>query len=1182
MTVSSKKSGGDGGYYVSCMTADGTVAVDDYYTGSAKEPPGIWYIGKDINGSRQTDLGIVDGKAFTPENHDIQRFTDLVRGFHPEGGHGLVQNAGSKERVAFIDFCLSPPKSMGLCWGLSTGPLKAKIENVQLQGARTFLDFMSTKSISRQGKGGVERTLAPLRAATFSHGSSREDDPQPHTHCVVFNHCQRPDGTTGALETRLMFKYQGAAASLYHADVAWGMRKLQFGIEIKGNLFEVKGVPSEVLKAFSQRREQIVKAVEKQMSKMGLDPDAAKASRGLLQKATTETRLAKNQLTREQLTALWVDRGAKLGFTEIEVRALMNEGPVVELTKKELLEAARETVAKLTETSAVFKEPALITRIAIELVGRASPQQILETVEAIKPELLQTLSSNRIAGKVQRDELTGEPQLLYTTREWVVLERQMLALAVRMDGAHILKDVVLSDKLSPEQREAAIAATTDVNSVTVIEGAAGAGKTFVMKEISRAYVDAGYKVTGLSGSWSAALNLAKEAELSEKGRAITGWALDVANGNITLGNRDLIIIDEAGMVGARQMKLVLEIAEKAGAKVIPLGDTKQQQSVASGPALRVITAEIGSKHLNVIRRQHRMEDRVAVAEFFDGHAKEGLAPHIARGAVHITQGEEATHAKMVADWQASHSRKKGDEVQFHRDGEDLKGVIDRVDGDKWHVRTATGEMYEVLNTHLMIAVDKVSVSELNRLAHEARRDAGELGKGQLFHTMDCKTAEDRIEFSEGDRVVFRKNASELDVYNRQQGYIESIHGEFINVRTDDGRLITMDPTSEKWQFEGKEEGFGLQHAYATTVYSSQGLTVGSVFLKDSLSLNRANAGVGMSRHKEDVQAYVDKQVRYESKMQSTNADEWHHIDRFSNEECLARIATAWSSDHGKDSTMDFTSWQTAVGAQVDLKAEVAIANVCAARELANTEIARIQQSSKQPVLRDVTPRQAFGFQQSKEYQLQEPKVSQEIIQAGLDHLEDNAIEREIAEEAVEQGFLSFDKQGLPVFYGRRPGDSAVVNIVSEQQQSAIQKDELRNRYPPILLGDPKRVDVVKTGQDALALWSLQDKTNMARSTVIVSAGKEEALALQHVRDKVEKADQVKRHAGSFEAKPEKAKQQEFKAEKITSKDVASVAVKKEESVKAEKTSIVDVNQAAAEAAARAAAEAASRAAVKSL
>lgn len=1193
MTVSYKKSGPAGGaYYINCMTVDAGTAVDDYYTGAgkggegaAKEPPGTWYCGPS-NGSRSSNLGVVDGMVFgsVKDHHDSERFANLIQGWHPENGQKLVQNAGDKDRVALHDFTFSAPKSISVIWSQAGSELKERIEGAQLASTRTALDFLSSKSYSRQGKGGVEKTSAPLIAGIFGHGSSRENDPQLHSHAVVLNVCERADGTTGALETMEMMRWQGAAASLYHADLAWKMREIEFGITRIDNLFEVDGVPKEVTEAFSQRRAQIVDAVQAQLKKMGLDPDAAKLSRGLLQKACIETRTAKNQLTREQLQKLWHERGAALGFTELEVNALMNEGPAPEFTKDELLDEARMAVREITEMNAVFKEPALITKIAVRLVGRASPDQILEVADRVKAELLSTTLKNkvfRIIDEAEKSEDKGkykadQDELIFTTREMLVLEQQMLQYADRRDGHHILSNVELPDSLLPEQRAAAVAATGDINAVTIIEGTAGAGKTFTMESIARSYEANGYKVTGLSASWKQALNL-KEAAKLDDGRAIAGWVIGVRNGSIKLDSKSLIVVDEAGMVGAREMHHVLEIADKAGAKVILLGDTQQQKSVSAGDALRCIAEQTGSTRLSVIFRQHLDSDRQAVHDFFAGRAEAGLKSYIDRGDVHITQGEEETHKQLIADWQSSRFKSEGDQITFIQKNVEMTGVIEKVEGDKLHVRVGN-ELVETGNSHLILALDKVSAADLNRRAHEARKENGELGQSRNFKNVDYKETEKEVEFSVGDAVCFRKSDRKQDVFNRTDATITAIVGQYITLQTDDGRTINMDTMDEKWAQE--ETGhLGLQHSYSTTIFTSQGLSPDKTFVKDSLGFSRAVAGVALSRHKQTCQTYVDKAVRYEAKMREVPADKWKHISGFSDQECLERVTHAWSKQREKNSTLDFTDWKER-GAKVDTKAEVLIANITAARELASSELNRIRDDSKRPELKQIDPVKELPFQKQKTYELEDPVTPRPVLERSIDRLMQQHIEVDVLMDAHERGFLRFTKDGQPIFCGRRPEDKALVLI--QKDDAKLNSESLRNRYPPILQGDSKRVDVVKTGEEALALWSIQDRAEMARSTVIVTSGNEEALGLQHTRDLIERASECKFHDGSLSQKQTEVAQETKVEKQVAAQPGHSKEVAKSEAGerKEKPSAILETNRASAEAAAAEARAAAAEAAAR--
>ena len=1082
MTVSYKKSGAaGGGYYTDCMSEDGSKSVDDYYTGSAKEPPGVWYVGLDATNSRQTQLGIVDGQRFgaLDASLDIDRFHSLTDGFHPEDGSKLVQNAGDKNRVSFHDFTLSAPKSVSVVWSQADEVTKARIELAQESSSRMFLDFMSSKSYSRQGKAGVIKSSAPLRGAIFGHGSSREDDPQLHTHCVVMNVCERADGTTGALETMEMMRWQGAAASLYHADLAWEMRKLEFSIEKTGNLFEIEGVPEEVREAFSQRRAQIVAAVKSKLENMGMEPDAELASRGLFQAATVETRNAKSELTREELIEIWHERGAALGFTQVQVAEIMVAGPLAELTRDELLFEARAAVAELTKNHAVFKEPALLTKVAVQLVGRASPEQIVQVVETIKQlDLLTTESVNK----------AGLAEQLFTTREMLVLEQQMLKLANRPDGKHVLSKVDLPGSLDPEQLAAAIAATTDRNAVSVVEGTAGAGKTFTMEAISRTYEANGYSVTGLSGSWSAALNLQEAAKLDDA-FAITGWVNSVRAGRVPISEKSLIVIDEAGMVGSRDIKNVLDLAKKAGAKVILLGDTLQQKAIAAGDPLRLIAKQNGSSRLDIVRRQHDEKDRASVLKFFAGQAAEGLKPYIDRGDIKLGQGAAATNTLLIDNW-------------------------------------ATSQRLNPQQSHLILASDRKSVAELNALAHQALKTQGQLGEGVMVKNIECRKETDRVEMSIGDQVVFRVINNDEGVKNKDAGVIENIDrgidSDTLFIRTKKG-LVEVDTNKEAWQH--KDGGLAIQHAYACTSYSSQGLTVDCTFVKDSNALGRDSAGVVMSRHREACSVYIDKQERYEQKMRDTLADQWHPISEFTDEECISKVEKSWSAERAKTSTLDFDEWRQAavvVDQVVETKIQQTVERTDEAKELAKREIARISEGSKfkRVELGELPVLRPLHYQSLPQFELDEPKPKREAADRGVEVLREqigiNGVD-EATDEAMRQAgeakFLSFNEKGDPVFCGRRPEDQKLVLMHIDflnPFDPATQPSSLRNRYPPILAGDPSRLDIVRTGKQAIELRATQIREQLLQSTILVSQGKNDALSYPHARELVVKSRTVTR------------------------------------------------------------------------
>lgn len=1069
MTVSYKKSGSGGAaYYTDCMTEDGSKGVDDYYSGSAKEPPGEWYCSPGASGERASGLGIIDGVKFASiqGNEDVERFHSLVNGFHPENGIGLVQNAGMADRTAIHDFTLSAPKSVSVIWSQAPELIKREIEAAQRDAARQFLDYMSARAYTRVGKAGVEKLKGALRGALFGHGSSRADDPQLHTHCVTSNLVECANGKTGALEAKEMLRWMGAAATRYHTALAWRMREIGFQVEKKEKLFEVSGVPDLAMEGFSQRRNEIVAETEKRMAALGMTPDAFKASREFLAVVTAETRSAKNEKTREQLEAEWLVRGQSYGFSTEQVMELLRaaeaEAEYVPLTDEQLLDLAREAVDELLEHHAVFTEPALETAVGVKLSTLAPPHQIDRAVALVKEHhLLAARAPKRNAGDF-RTEATDD---VFTTRQMLAIEFEMLRAADRKDGKHVLASINLPNTLDKEQREAAIAACTDINAVTVIEGTAGAGKSFTMASVARAYEANGYRVEGLATGWAQAMNLKDAANLADA-KAVTGWLAAIERGEVTLNEKTMVILDEAGLTGARDMKRILCKARDAGAKVILVGDTLQQKAVAAGDPMRQIAHKLGTHRIDNIRRQKDAGHRAAVMKFLAGQATEGLQVYQDSGSVHVLGGATDVNERIADDW--------------------MKSFMDKPNASR-----------------LIVVVDNGSRVELNRLVHERLTAAGVLGKSTMLHTEDCKSEDELIEFSVGDDVVFRVNNIERGAVKNKTGKIVDVNDFLVTVRNEDGQDVVINTHDKAWNSE--EGKLALRHAYSVTAFSSQGATVDHTFIKDGAGLHRQSAYVAMSRHRETCDVYVDRAKRHELKMRDTFANEWRPLKEYGDDEAIADMTMAWSKESKKAAALDYHGWEAATGATVTPEQEARILELRDSYEKAVVEIDRIRQSSKDGEIE----LKLMPFQEAETYRLDDLKQDFDVLKAGAQRVLDDHIDQEVVKEAMSSGFMQFEGDGRPNFCGRRPGDQALVSLASDDQMGKRQPI-LRDRFAPILRGREDLIDVVNTGREALHLRNYQRLIGQPESTIVVSHAKDEALQMPHVREMMAKASNVSR------------------------------------------------------------------------
>lgn len=977
-----------------------------------------------------------------------------------------------------------------------------KIESVQTDAARYALDFLSSKAISRTGKQGIHR--APAQATVgvlFGHGSSRANDPQLHTHAVLLNVVLRQDGKTGAIDEWDMMPWQGAAASLYHMKSAWGMRKLGFEIEKKGKIFEIKGVPQEVNAHFSKRSKEVSEKAEEIQIRLGMAPDASKASRELLKIAAPESRDEKSELTRAELELLWIEEGKSLGFTQKEALALMTQAAIKELTDAELMEEANKAVWAIHQDNAVFTEPALLTMVAVQLIGLCDPDRAIRAVERLKAEVL---LRTEVLVKVKDRE---ETRTIYTTKHMVGIERAMLEFVQRVDKKHVLPEndiraAILeaeqsekfSFNLSEEQTLAVMAATKDNNAVTVIEGVAGAGMTTTLQVIARAYENFGYKIQDLALVWQAAKNL-KTAADQGVARAIADWVTDVDKGLIELGEKTVIMLDKAGTVGALQMKQILERANENGCKVILAGDTRQPKSAAAGDPLRCIVKQIGSTRLDTIRCQKREEDRMAVKDFFSGKAADGLKPYIKRGNVSLYLNAHDTNNQLIADWMRSKAQNHG-------------------------------------NSHLIIAAEKVIVNELNKLAHQARLEAGELGQEALeLACVDAISASGAIEYTEfrvGDVVALRRNVTkqsnpraklqeEQKVSSRKLGEVVGISNDVLFVQLEKSdQVIAIDTEQELWKNQKGE--LLIQHGYALTINASQGLTRDLIFVRDSLSMSRTHAGVAMSRHREDCRLYVDKGEIWRQYLKPKFVEEYISLSEFSNQDCMDQLAKNWSRESIKTSTLDYPQWMTAEGYECNLEAQKII-------ELAKSRMNQLQRDidrmTRYTEFKEIEPRPTMPFQIDLNYSIaSSDKAYKDDYFYGGDAVNENPeinhyqIGKEVLGEAIKQDFMRRKEDGSVVFIAKGK-NGEIVNATDIHGSKAKDCPYLPNAetWPQYLIGDDdvKTLSVVNTPLEALQLRSLQLWNNKPRTTILVAGKNADALRSEKARDFGARASSIERY-----------------------------------------------------------------------
>ena len=182
----------------------------------------------------------------------------------------------------------------------------------------------------------------------------------------------------------------------------------------------------------------------------------------------------------------------------------------------------------------------------------------------------------------------------------------------------------------------------------MVVGYAGTGKSAMLGVAREAWEAQGYQVRGAALSGIAAESL--EAGSGIGSRTIASLEHGWAQGRDVLTARDVLVIDEAGMIGSRQMERVLSAADLAGAKVVLVGDAEQLQAIEAGAAFRALTERHGAAEITEIRRQREGWQREATRELATGRTGAALDRYEAAGMVRGHETREAARSALVDGW----------------------------------------------------------------------------------------------------------------------------------------------------------------------------------------------------------------------------------------------------------------------------------------------------------------------------------------------------------------------------------------------------------------------------------------------------------------------------------------------------------------------------------------------------
>jgi conjugative relaxase-like TrwC/TraI family protein len=796
----------------------------------------------------------------------------LARGEHPVTGKAMIQG-NRPERKAGYDLQLSDPKSVSVLKAAAemAGTMKdgrllhELIGEAKQRSVRRALDFIVDLElvVTRRGKGGkIVEPVADFAIACFHHTTSRAGDMQEHDHLILMNAVVRKDGSTGTLDNLTILRYQRAIGAAYDTAMSAEMEALGFAVEKDENTFRLAGVPADVTKLFSKRNNDIQAAAEE----AGF---ATADDRGRARSLALSTRTKKEDVPeRSELMGRWEREMAGLGWSPAALLEsasaarfrrdddMIRSGVDFEDAKPFLRKAAAEKgVAVTEEMEAVLERRHILKNVMDRMMG-------LGTVDEALAEITRMETEGKLV-RVGTIEESNEP--VFATPEMIEAERSIItgSLERRNEREFVSPAAVTAAiarrKTMTEEQADAVRHSLNNDGVAVVEGFAGTGKSFSLGAVADAARDVGLHVYVVAMSHKAKGVIANDTLTDEtSARAVAGMVARLSNADhkdhIKLTKRDLILIDEAGMVGTKDLAKVLAYARLAGAKVVLAGDTRQLQPVSAGAPMCVLAKLLGTQRIETIIRQSKSVHAAwmipASKDLATGHPDRAMEAYAAKERLHLGRDATDTMARLAADWKAD--------------------VL---------AQPITAKSHE---DRLVVAGRTRDVTALNPLLRDAYREVGRL-KGEdvtiaaFVRGRDPKLAD--LKLAAGDRLIFGESVKvkgiEINVRtkdavnNSDMATLTHISNEadpmvhlVFDKATDGKKLEVTCRWSELVGYRAEDAPDSerhpiVQHGYAVTTHASQGSTVNTCLVYNGHGMGMESTYVAMTRHRHESAMYVD-------------------------------------------------------------------------------------------------------------------------------------------------------------------------------------------------------------------------------------------------------------------------------------------------------------------------------------
>ena len=808
---------------------------------------------------------------------DPENFTAVLEGKVPGGSQlGRRDKDGNIHHRPGRDVTLSAPKSVSLAALVCGDHRIVTAHDKAVQRTLAWIEANAIETRMRDASTGtmVRAGGQDMVAATFRHDTSRNLDPQLHTHCVIANMVRGRDGKWRTMVDDGLYSGKMAIGAIYRAELAQGLADLGYKIEKthSDGRFELAGVPRGVIEAFSTRRAEIEAAME--AHDLGKPIDDPK----LADRTALMTRAHKRDVDKDALRQDWSREAAELGFSadnlveitsarEADRRWMQDYGDAFidrdDGAYRDLVATASAAwaTAHLGEREAVFSQASLLAATLGQNPGAV-------TVD----------SAEQAIGAIQRNAHLHAATGLGHGKHWTTdaaLAKESETIALMQAGQDKSKPVMKRwvaetrlhrGRLNEGQKEAIKIVLSTKDRVVGVQGYAGTGKTTMLNRLRALAEKQGYHVTGLAPSASAARTLEREAGIeSETLQRFIARHTGIAEGRGTdtgvrnlrsVYTKTLLVVDESSLASTEQMRDLLKIATTLRAtRVVLVGDEKQLDGVEAGtPFAQLQRTGMQTAVMDEIVRQRDAELKEAVRAGLAGDVKtafqmlgnnvsevtrDHLGADVAERWLECSPGERE-RTGVIAPTRALRDEineriraRLIEEGTIHGPAMASEKLVSRgMTNAEMAVPSnyAEGDTVVFNHRYKTLGVEKGDEREVAKVDRERntvhlRDREGRVVEWRPYIVAAAKGGvevyrSEAMEVRAGDRVRFTRNDPTLGLVNGQVADVETIEPNGVRFRLEDGTALRLSANDPQLRH--------LDRAWASTAHAFQGRTVDNV------------------------------------------------------------------------------------------------------------------------------------------------------------------------------------------------------------------------------------------------------------------------------------------------------------------------------------------------------------------